>query len=55
MQSKWLKSLVDLHQTKEQRRGKYQLALSLGANTALAYRMRDWRMSKIERCLGKNR
>ena len=55
MQSKWLKSLINPHQTKEQRRGKYQLALSLGANTALAYRMRDWRMSKIERCLGKNR
>ena len=52
MESKWLKSLVNLHQTKEQRRKKYKLALSLGANAALAYRMRDWRAVKITRCLG---
>lgn len=41
--------LVNLTQTKEDRQAKYWLAKSLGAHTSLAERMRDWRLSKIER------
>jgi len=47
--SPWFKSLVNEHQTSEERRAKYWLAISLGANNSLARRMRDWRISKIER------
>lgn len=42
--------LVNLWQTSEERSQKYWLARSFGANGSLADRMRDWRLSKIERC-----
>lgn len=40
---------INLWQTKEERQEKYWLARSLGANSYHAARMRDWRLSKIER------
>lgn len=43
------KGLVNYHQTAEERRGKYWLAKSCGANRDWAKRMRDWHLSKIER------
>ena len=43
---------VNLWQSSEERRAKYWLARSLGANSSLAHRMRDWRLSKIERRFG---
>jgi len=44
--------LINLHQSSEHRRGKYWLCRSMGLNAHQAIRMRDWRLSKIERCLG---
>lgn len=41
--------LVNLWQTAEERRAKYWLCRSLGANPSWATSMRDWRLSKIER------
>lgn len=41
--------LVNLWQTKEERKAKYWLARSLGCNSYWAQGMRDWRLSKIER------
>jgi len=46
------KGLVNYHQTAEERRGKYWLAVSCGANNSWATRMRDWHLSKIERFFG---
>lgn len=46
------KQLINLRQTKEERQSKYWLARSLGANSYHASRMRDWRLSKIERRFG---
>jgi len=40
---------VNLWQSKEERREKYALAISLGVNYSWARVMRDWRLSKIER------
>jgi len=40
---------INLWQTKEERKEKYHLARSCGANSSWAARMRDWRLSKIER------
>lgn len=42
-------TFVNLYQTKEERQEKYHLARSLGVNSHLANRMKDWRLSKIER------
>jgi len=44
--------LINLWQSKEERRAKFHLARSLGANYSHARRMRDWRLSKIERRYG---
>jgi hypothetical protein len=44
--------LINIFQTKEDRRAKYWLALSLGFNSAWARRMRDWRLAKLERFCG---
>ena len=41
--------LVNLWQSKEDRRSKYWLARSLGMNSSWARIMADWRLSKIER------
>lgn len=41
--------LVNLTQTSEERQGKYYLAKSFGINSAWAAKMRDWRLSKLER------
>ena len=40
---------VNLWQTPEERRKKYFLLKSIGVNSSMARRQRDWRMSKIER------
>jgi len=40
---------VNLWQSPEERSEKYWLARSLGANSSWANRLRDWRLSKIER------
>jgi len=40
---------INLWQTNEERRDKYILCLALGAQTWQARRMRDWRITKIER------
>jgi len=47
--SGWKKNLVNLHQTSQERSEKYWLVRSLGANASHSRRMRDWRLSKIER------
>lgn len=44
--------LVNLKQTPEERRAKFWLCRSMGYNNAQSRRMRDWRLAKIERCLG---
>ena len=44
--------LVNYRQTLEERRAKFHLCRSMGCNNSRARRMRDWRLSKIERCLG---
>jgi hypothetical protein len=41
--------LVNLWQSKEERKEKYWLARACGANSYHAMRERDWRLSKIER------
>lgn len=41
--------LVNYSQTPQERREKYHLAKSLGCNATWAHRLRDWRLSKIER------
>ena len=43
---------INLWQSNEERQQKYWLARSLGANHHHARRMRDWRLSKIERRFG---
>jgi hypothetical protein len=48
-ETNWESHLVNLHQTPEERREKYWLCKSLGANSYRARDMRDWRMSKLER------
>lgn len=48
----WQRHLVNLWQSPGERRDKYHLVLSLGVNTSWAIRMRDWRLSKIERFFG---
>ncbi len=40
---------INLVQSSEERQQKYWLAISCGASPAQARRMRDWRLSKIER------
>jgi len=40
---------INLWQSSEERKAKYWLLRSLGANSYHAMRMRDWRLSKIER------
>jgi len=44
--------LVNLWQTSEQRRFKYAICLTFGANDSWARRMRDWRLIKIARRYG---
>lgn len=46
------RTLVNFSQSKEERLGKYWLAKAEGASASLAGRMRDWRLSKIERFFG---
>lgn len=41
--------LVNLWQTKEERREKYWLLRSLGANSSRAAQMKDWRLTNIEK------
>lgn len=48
----WAKHLVNLNQTAQERKAKYDYARSLGANPSHAQAMRDWRLSKIERAFG---
>jgi len=48
----YTRSLVNYKQTPEHRRGKYWLCRTMGLNAHQSIRMRDWRLSKIERCLG---
>lgn len=40
---------VNLTQTPEERQEKYNLAISLGVTPSWARRIRDWRLTKIER------
>lgn len=40
---------VNLWQSAEERQQKYWLVKALGCNTSWAKKMRDWRLSKIER------
>ncbi len=44
--------LINLWQTAEERKGKYWLCRSLGANASWSGAMRDWRLAKIERRFG---
>ena len=44
--------LVNLNQTKEERVEKYWLIKSCGGSRNDANKMRDWRLSKIERFFG---
>ena len=44
--------LINLHQSPEHRKAKYWLVRSFNINNYQARRMRDWRLSKIERFLG---
>jgi len=43
---------VNLHQTPQERQGKYNLVISMGGTPALARRFRDCRLAKIERLFG---
>jgi len=43
---------VNLWQSSEERQEKYHLARSLGCSPEWAQKMRDWRLSKIERLFG---
>ena len=43
---------VNIYQTKEERQEKYGLVRSCGGTCYDAQRMRDWRLSKVERCYG---
>ena len=43
------KEFVNFTQSSEERSQKYWLARSLGASASTANRLRDWRLSKIER------
>jgi len=45
----WVKGLVNLHQTKGQRKEKYDFIRGLGEDSYRAKRMRDWRWNKIYR------
>jgi len=45
----WVKGLVNLHQTPEQRREKYDFVRGLGLSSYHAKKMRDWRWSKLYR------
>lgn len=47
-----MSGLINLHQTKEHRRQKYWLAISMGKSPAWARTMRDWRLTALERRLG---
>ena len=47
-----MRALVNLRQTNEERRLKYHLARTLGANVSWAQRYRDWRWNKIARRFG---
>lgn len=40
---------INLWQSSEERRAKYWLVRTCGGSDSLAQRMRDWRLSKIER------
>lgn len=42
--------LINLWQSSDHKRAKYWLARSCSANPSHARRIRDWRLSKIERC-----
>jgi len=44
-----MSNFVNLWQSPEDRQAKYHLARSLGVDYRWARRMRDWRLSKIER------
>lgn len=50
--SQWVKYLVNLRQTPEERRRKYALVRFLGGNRSHAERLRDWRWNKIARRFG---
>lgn len=50
--STWRSNLVNLNQSPEERRAKYVFLRRHGKNTAWSVAMRDWRWSKIYRCLG---
>lgn len=41
--------LINLNQTKEERKRKYWLGRSIGLNASWSAKIRDWRMSAIER------
>ena len=45
----WVKGLVNLYQSPEQRMEKYYFCRGLGQNCAWAKRMRDWRWTKLYR------
>ena len=47
--------LINLWQSKEERQEKYWLARSLGLHFTHARRLRDWRLSKIERYFNLDR
>lgn len=47
-----MRVLINLWQTQEERRGKYWLCRAGGMNRNQATRMKDWRLSKIERFFG---
>jgi len=44
---------VNMFQTKEERRAKYHLLRSIGANSYRARQAMDWRLSAIERIYAK--
>lgn len=44
--------LVNLFQTNDERKEKYWLVKTLGCNSSMAQRLRDWPLRKIERRFG---
>lgn len=48
----WVKGLVNLHQTPEDRYTKYWAVIAWGETSAMARRMRDWRWTSIYRYFG---
>lgn len=46
-----LTKFVNLFQSKEERQQKYWLVRSVGGTPNLAYRLRDWRLCRVEEYL----